>query len=362
MTQAGIELRLSLRRPDFELNLDLDLPGQGVTVFFGPSGSGKTTLLRCLAGLEPNVRGVLRVGDERWLDSARGLHQPTHQRALGYVFQEPSLFPHLSVRQNLAYGLKRAGTASSQKRQAHWIELLGLDDLLDRDPAQLSGGERQRVALARALATEPRVLLLDEPLASLDPQRRSEVMPWLLRLREELPIPMLYVTHSVEELTRLGDHLVWLQAGQARLNADLLGAYSQLGPPALPEHEQGALLCGEVRAIDPQWHMAEIDFAGASLWVSDLGLTPGHLVRVRLLARDLSVVTAPPQHTSIQNHWPVVIEAVEDTTHPSQRLLRLRHAAGVLLARVTQRACVALDLSVGRSVWAQVKSVAVLRQ
>lgn len=361
MSHGGIDLRLSLHRPGFELQLEIALPARGISVLFGPSGSGKTTVLRCIAGLESQARGLVQVGGQRWLDSACGLNLPTHRRALGYVFQESSLFAHLSVRDNLAYGLRRSGGAAGQRRLDHALHLLGLTELLDRDPAQLSGGERQRVAVARAIATEPQVLLLDEPLTALDPVRREEVMPWLLRLRDEQQIPIVYVTHSVDELTRLGDHLVVLQNGRVQVSSPLTEAYAHLGPPSLPEHEQGALLSGTVRHIAAQWHLAEVDLAGSSLWVSDHGLAPGQSVRVRLLARDISIVTEAPQHTSIQNHWPVRIEEWLDTGHPSQCLMRLRHPAGMLLARITRRACVSLDLQIGRTVWAQVKSVAVVR-
>lgn len=360
-TPADMDLRVTLARSGFALRVDLTLPGSGVTVLFGPSGSGKTSLLRCMAGLEREAVGRVRVGDQVWLDSARGLRWPTHRRALGYVFQEASLFEHLSVRQNIEFGLRRGGSPEGRERVAEAIECLGLAPLLGRDPAQLSGGERQRVAIARALATQPKVLLLDEPLTALDPTRRAEVMPWLLRLRAALRIPMVYVTHSVDELTRLGDHLVVLAQGQVHDQGPIAQTLVRLDAPWLPEHEQGALLAGRVAEIDPQWHLARVDLAGTPMWVSDHGLTLGQSVRLRLLARDISVGTAEPAQTSIQNHWPVRIAEVSDLGHPSQRLLRLAHPAGLLLARITHRAWEQLQLQVGQSVWAQVKSVAVLR-
>ena len=359
--RADIALQVALTRPDFALRVDVFLPGSGVTVLFGPSGSGKTSLLRCMAGLERGASGQVRVGDQVWLDSTRGVRLPTHRRALGYVFQEASLFDHLNVRENLDFGLRRSDSPEARQRLAEAIDLLGLAPLLGRDPAQLSGGERQRVAIARALATQPRVLLLDEPLTALDPARRAEVMPWLLRLREGLRIPMVYVTHSVDELSRLGDHLVVLDRGGVHDQGALSEVLMRLGAPWLPEHEQGALLFGRVEAIDPQWHLARVDLSGTPLWVRDSGLDLGQTVRLRLLARDISIVTAEPTRTSIQNHWPVRIDAVSDMGHPSQRLLRLAHPAGFLLARITHRAWEQLQLQVGQSVWAQVKSVAVLR-
>lgn len=354
-------VRLRLQRAKFELAVDLALPGSGVTVLFGPSGSGKTSILRCMAGLEPQAKGSVRVGDQVWLDTAHGVRVPTHRRALGYVFQEASLFDHLSVGQNLEFGLRRHASPDGRERLDQAIEWLGLAPLLSRDPAQLSGGERQRVAIARALATQPRVLLLDEPLTALDPTRRAEVMPWLLRLRTALSIPMVYVTHSVDELTRLGDHLVVLDGGRVQAQGALAPTLVRLGAPWLPDHEQGAVLSGQVAQIDPHWHLARIDLAGTPMWVSDSGLTLGQQVRLRLLARDISIVTAEPSQTSIQNHWPVQISQVSDLAHPSQRLLHLTHPAGLLLARITHRAWEQLQLQVGRQVWAQVKSVALLR-
>ncbi|MEY2803531.1 MAG: hypothetical protein RL657_867 [Pseudomonadota bacterium] len=358
---AGLHLHLRLQRPGFDLQADLDLPSEGVTIVYGPSGSGKTTLLRCLAGLEPQATGRVHIGTETWLDTEHQVDLPTHRRPLGYVFQEASLFEHLSVRGNLEYGLKRAGHDGARDRLHQAVVCLGLEGLLHRMPHGLSGGERQRVAIARALATHPRVLLLDEPLAALDPRRRLEVMPWLLRLREALSIPMVYVTHSVDEMTRLGDHLVVLDQGKVMAHGPLSETLVSLPAPLLPEHEQGALLNGHVLGFDTAWHLARIDLASDTLWVSDQGLTPGQPVRVRLLARDISLVTAAPTQTSIQNHWPVQIQAVVDLDHPSQRLLRLAHPAGTLLARITHRAWNQLGLKVGQRVWAQVKSVAVVR-
>ncbi|MDI9330463.1 MAG: molybdenum ABC transporter ATP-binding protein [Alphaproteobacteria bacterium] len=360
MTSA-LQLSVRLRKPGFDLQADLHLPMGGISVLFGPSGSGKTTLLRCIAGLELHATGRVQVGQDCWLDSASGLNLPTHRRALGMVFQEASLFAHLKVRDNLTYGLRRSGGSAERQRLDDAIDLLSLAGLLDRDSADLSGGERQRVAIARALATQPQVLLLDEPLTALDPARRAEVMPWLLLLREELRIPIVYVTHSVDELMRLGDHIAVLDSGRVRLSGPLQDIYPRLGAPGLPEHEQGALWTGQVRHIDSHWHLAEIDLAGTTLWTGDSGLQQGQSVRVRLLARDVSIVTLAPQNTSIQNHWLVRIEEVTDTDHPSQRMLRLRHPAGLLLARITHRAWATLGLQVGRDVWAQVKSVAVLR-
>ncbi|RZJ17028.1 MAG: molybdenum ABC transporter ATP-binding protein, partial [Haliea sp.] len=206
-------MKLWLARPEFSLGVDLKLPARGITAVFGPSGSGKTTLLRCVAGLERANDALVRIGDEDWQDDSRGVFLPVWRRPLGYVFQEASLFDHLDVRGNLDYGRKRASEDQAIALDAV-IELLGIGHLLARRTSQLSGGERQRVAIARGLAAQPRILLLDEPLASLDHARRQEILPWLEKLRDELRIPMLYVTHSAAEVARLADTLVVLNQGK----------------------------------------------------------------------------------------------------------------------------------------------------
>jgi molybdate transport system ATP-binding protein len=208
----ALRLNLSLKRQAFALRVDLTLPAQGITVIFGPSGSGKTTLLRCVAGLEP-CDGLIALGDDTWQDSSQGPMKPTWQRRIGYVFQEASLFEHMNVAENLLYGLRRVDQKTGVQDLQPTLDLLGIQSLLRRSVATLSGGERQRVAIARAVAAKPKLLLLDEPLASLDHARRDEVLPWLEKLRDELQLPMLYVTHSKDEMTRLGNQVVTLDQG-----------------------------------------------------------------------------------------------------------------------------------------------------
>ncbi len=212
---TGLALRLSLRRTDFLLDITLTLPSQGITVLFGPSGSGKTTILRCVAGLE-RAEGRVALGTALWQDTAQDVMVPTHQRDLGYVFQEASLFDHMDVWSNLAFGVKRAKKPGLAQALDDAIELLGIGHLRHRPVYSLSGGERQRVAIARALAMQPQILLLDEPLASLDFARRQEILPWLEQMHKELKIPVIYVTHSLHELRRLADHVVLLSNGRVQ--------------------------------------------------------------------------------------------------------------------------------------------------
>lgn len=354
-------IRLKLSRPGFALDVDLALPATGITVLFGASGSGKTTVLRCVAGLERARSGLVRIGPDVWQDDATGIFLPAWKRPQGYVFQEASLFEHLSVRANIEYGLKRAASRGAAQALDGAIELLGIGSLLGRMPLQLSGGERQRVAIARALATQPRTLLLDEPLAALDGPRKLEILPWLERLRDELRMPMLYVTHSAEELSRLADHLVVLEHGRVKAEGAAAELMASIDSPVLTGDEAGALLSGTVGERDVRWHLSRVDFDGGSLWLRDSGLPLGRSVRLRVLARDVSIATDEPRDTSIQNHLPCTIESSAPDAHPSQRLVRVRVGASVLVARITGRAYDALALGPGVRAWLQVKSVALLR-
>jgi molybdate transport system ATP-binding protein len=365
---APLLLRLRLDRPGgFSLALDLSLPGRGVTALYGPSGSGKTTVLRCVAGLERPRGARIEVAGQVWQDDTRGLFVPTWQRPLGYVFQEASLFEHLDVRGNLRFGLTRAARQGADERAlGDAVELLGIGALLARRPHQLSGGERQRVAIARALATRPRLLLLDEPLSALDAARRQEILPWLERLRDEAGVPMLYVTHSADEMARLADTLVLMDAGRAVAcgPVDQVLLRTELG--VVPREDTGVLLHGQVLAQDTRWQLAQVGFPGGALWLRDAGIAPGAAVRLRVLARDVSIARVQPQATSVQNLLPCVVAAVQaDPHHGSQVLVRLdcTNATGhsALLSRITARAAHELSLAPGVAAWAQVKAAALVQ-
>ena len=362
----SIHLQLRLSRVEFQLDVNLHLPAQGITAFFGPSGSGKTTLLRAVAGLEKMAQGQIQIGHQTWLDSDVHLNLPTWQRPLGYVFQEASLLPHLSVKANLEFGSKRIKYASSKDQQfaaqglIDSIELLGIGALLERLPEHLSGGERQRVAIARAIAMQPQLLLMDEPLASLDAARREEIFPWLARLRDELNIPIFYVTHSSEEVARLADHLVVLDQGQVKAQGSVRSVLSQVVDPVLVGDDAGALIAGCIGALDLQWHLSRVDFEGGSVWMRNAGLPMGKAVRIRILARDVSLATSEPQNTSIQNQLQGSIQSITPDAHPSQVMVVLKCGAEEVLVRVTKRAVHELALQVGMPVWAQVKAVALV--
>lgn len=356
-----LHLALDLPRDGFRLRVDLRLPGQGITGVFGPSGSGKTTLLRCLAGLE-RARGRVQLGQTVWQDSAQRLFTPVWQRDLGYVFQEASLFDHLSVADNLRYGQRRARKEGSARALSEAVDLLGIGHLQDRWPASLSGGERQRVAIARALALQPSLLLLDEPLASLDPARKDEILPWLERLHRELRIPALYVTHSMDELAHLADHVVALDQGAVSASASVQEALTHPQVALAVGEQAGTVIEGRVVRRDERWHLVQLAFEGGELWVRDpkTELKSDQTVRVRILARDVSLSLSNEDPNTLQNRIAGVIESIHADAHPSQALVRLQCAGSVILARVTHRALHELSLKEGARLWCQVKSAALL--
>ena len=358
MPLQAIEARFELAHPGFCLDVDLRLPGHGVTALFGPSGCGKTTLLRCIAGLNRAPGGRLVVNGDTWQDGAAFM--PVHQRPLGYVFQEAGLFAHLSVRRNLLFGQSRVAPAERRVAFDRAIALLGIAHLLERQPAGLSGGERQRVAIARALLTSPRLLLMDEPLAALDVARKNEFMPYLERLHAELDIPVLYVTHAPDEVARLADHIVVMQEGRALASGPLLQTLARLDLPIRLGEDAGVVLDARVAERDSAWHLARVEFAGGSLWVRDGGQPVGALVRVRILARDVSIALAPASGTSIQNSLCAIVGDLADDSHPALSLVKLAVGASPLLARITRRSAAGLRLAPGQPVWAQIKAVALV--
>ena len=355
-----IHLKLKQQLADFTLDLDLTLPARGVSAIVGPSGSGKTTLLRCVAGLEKADQALIEINGNCWQDSQHGLWLPPHKRALGYVFQEASLFDHLSVHGNLDYGRRRSAEPASDKQAAQIIKLLGIGHLLQRSTTGLSGGERQRVGIARALLTNPRLLLLDEPLTALDPQRKADILPYLGRLHAELDIPLLYVSHSPDEVARLADHLVLLENGALRASGPLQTLLPRLDLPMAHSDDARSVLHGQVSACDDHYQLLELTLAGSvlKLRVPHAALPLGQQVRVAVQARDVSLALEKPQHSSVLNQLPARIEAIEPGSHPAQTLVRLALGDNALLARVTRYSADQLQLQPGLDVWVQIKAVA----
>jgi molybdate transport system ATP-binding protein len=355
----GLRARLRLDRGAFRLDVDLDLPQRGISALFGHSGSGKTTILRAIAGLERAPGGYIALGGEVWQDDARGVFVPVHKRALGYVFQEASLFPHLSVRANLEFGRKRVPAHERRFDLAPVTELLGIESLLERRPDGLSGGERQRVAIARALLASPRLLLMDEPLAALDLRRKLEILPYLERMHAELAIPIVYVSHAPDEVARLADHLVLLDDGKLVASGPLTETLARVDLPPSFADDAGVVLDTRLAGHEED-ALSRLEFAGGALFVGRRREAIGTHLRCRIHARDVSLALAQPQGTSIVNRLPAVVTAVAATETPGHVLVQLRIGASPLLARITARSRRELGIEPGLRLWAQIKGVALL--
>jgi molybdate transport system ATP-binding protein len=353
-----IDAALQLSRPGFTLDVDLQLPDRGVTALFGPSGCGKTSLLRALAGLE-RARGRVALADTVWQDDARRVFVPTHQRPLGYVIQEAALFPHLSVEGNLDYGRRRSADRDRVDLD-QVVALLGIGTLMKRQPADLSGGERQRVAIARALATGPRLLLMDEPLAALDAARKADVLPYLERLHRELALPVIYVTHAIDEVARLADHLVMMAGGRVQAQGPVAELMARADLPLSRPDDAGVVVQGRVQLHDRAYGLMQVQFDGGSLWVGETEAEIGQWVRARVLARDVSVTRQPPLETSVLNVLPVQLRAIWADRHTAVLSLAAGAQGVPLLARVTRRSCDALALQPGDALYAQIKGVALM--
>jgi len=367
------------KRDGFTLRAEFEAPTPGVVALFGRSGCGKTTLINIISGLLAPDEGKIQLDDTILTDTRAAISVPVEERRIGYVFQDARLFPHFSVLGNLRYGLTRgrrraakvrgertpAGSAASAPAVSdarsigfdEVVRLLGLGPLLDRRPHQLSGGERQRVGLGRALLSQPRLLLLDEPLASLDVARREEVLPYLEALRDRLSIPMVYVSHQFEEVLQLATHVVLLDAGSVIAHGTLneVSVVPQLraivGPDAV-----GSVLDGVVTRIDPSQGMADLRLGRGTLYVSLEGVTVGARVRVQLLARDIILATQKPQGLSVRNELEGVIAELTPDDHDGV-LARVDIGGDVVLSRITTEAARALELRPGGRVWALVKAV-----
>ena len=354
---STIEARFKIQRESFTLDVDFTIPTRGVTALFGPSGCGKTTLLRAIAGLEATPHGYLRVGDAIWQQQTHFI--PPHQRPVGYVFQEPSLFAHLNVLNNLKYGQKRIPVAEQRISLDHAINLLGIEHLLMRSPAQLSGGEQQRVAIARALAVSPHILLMDEPLSALDHQRKQEILPYLESLHDELNIPLLYVSHSPEEVARLADQLIYLEGGKITASAPVEQILTQLDLPLAHGDEAKALIHAQVSHHDDHYKLTHLSFSGGAFAVAQKQFAIGHPVRLQVAARDVSLTLERQPGPSILNIFPATIEEIVDES-PSQKMVRIRVGDAILLSRITRKSASQLRLTPGKAVYAQIKSVALL--
>jgi len=352
-----LEVSVLKQLPGFRLDATLTAPTPGVIALFGRSGSGKSTLTNIISGLVSPDVGTVSLDGEALTDIRRGISVPAERRQIGYVFQDARLFPHLSVISNLHYGERRNRRAAAIVGFDEVVALLGLAPLLQRKPRQLSGGERQRVSLGRALLSRPRLLLLDEPLASLDVSRREEVLPYLVALRDRLSIPMVYVSHQFEEVLRLATHLVLLEAGQvlAEGPVDEMSLYPELQSIIGPDLV-GAVVEGQVTRVSAETGIADLAVGSGVLQVSLRDAPVGARVRLQLLARDVILATQPVQGLSVRNALPSTVIAISDDEFGAA-LVRVDVGGPIVLARITQNARRALNLRPGDAVWTLVKAV-----
>ena len=358
MTTA-ITARFKLDYQAFHLDVDLSLPNSGITVLFGESGSGKTTFLRCIAGLERAPQAYLEVNQQVWQDSTSGLFLPTYRRALGYVFQDAQLFPHLTVADNLAFGLKRIKNNVGTTDLKTVVELLGIGALLKRLPERLSGGERQRVAIARALVLNPDILLMDEPLASLDAKRKQEIMPFLKRLHQELTIPMLYVTHDQQEVAQLADTLIILSNGEVQAFGAIEEMQNRVDISLAQERDAATVWQATIAEHESEYHLTRVDFLGGSISLPTIAANIGTPLRIQIYARDVSITLEPSMASSILN---VLAATITDITDDNQgrSIIRLQIGNQTLLAHITHKSAVLLKLQLGMKVYAQIKGISIL--
>jgi len=352
-----IHARFLVKRPDFTLDVDLDIPPQGVTALFGPSGCGKTTLLRAIAGLEQHNNSELKINNTYW--QSDDIFIPPHKRDIGYVFQEASLFEHLNVIRNLEYGVKRSTNKAAKMSVERSIDLLDINHLLNRKTTSLSGGERQRVAIARALAVNPRLLLLDEPLAALDYAHKQEILPYIDSLRQQLNIPVIYVSHSLDEVAHVADHLILLDSGKMISNGDVHDMFTRLDLPLAHDQRATSIIDAVITAHDEHYQLSYLEFTGGRISIGRIQKPSGTSVRLQLAARDISITHTHQSGTSILNIIPVTISEIRPDG-PYQVMVKLLAGDVPLLSRLTRKSADELTLETGQHVFAQIKSVALL--
>ena len=351
-----IECKIKVQLESFMLDANFSIPDRGITVVFGPSGSGKTTLLRAIAGLEKSDDGFLKIGDSVWQKGENFL--PTHKRQIGYVFQDAALFDHLDVKGNLNFVIKRAiGLKEDFIESIH--NLLEIKTLLNRKTTQLSGGERQRVAIARALLTNPKILLLDEPLSALDLKRKNEILPYLDSIHNDLEIPILYVTHSQDEMSRLADHLLLIEDGNIIGSGPVNDMLTRFDMPLSHGGDAVSIIEAEVLKRDSEFNLMHLDFLGGQFIVPDNSFPVQTKVRIRVVARDVSLTKSKQVDTSILNIFPAMVQEIVNEGE-AQVMVRLQIKETILLACITRKSSYKLRLEKGSEVFVQVKSVAIL--
>jgi molybdate transport system ATP-binding protein len=349
-----LSLNFMQQQGDHVLEVDLQIPAKGITAIFGVSGAGKTSLINAISGLTQPQRGRIQLHDRLLFDAEQKIALPPEKRRIGYVFQDARLFPHYRVRGNLQYGMATAMKAQFDSL----VSLLGLEALLPRFPLSLSGGEKQRVAIGRALLTAPDMLLLDEPLASLDLPRKRELMPYLQKLAKQVDIPMLYVSHSLEEILQLADNVLVLDAGKVKAFGPLERVWSSSAMrPWLPVSELTSVLRVQVLEQHPDYPMTALSLGDQHIWVSRVNQPVKTPLRIRIASADVSLALQPPQHSSIRNILPA--QVVELLEVGDQVEVKLRIGISELWARITPWARDELGIRPDQWLYAQIKSVSV---
>jgi len=353
----SLHVLLRHRFPSIRMDVEFEVRTPGVTALFGPSGSGKSTIINAAAGLLRPDECRIVIDGQVLGDTASGIWLPPERRRLGLVFQESRLFPHMSVATNLRFGLRRAGKGPIRFEEI--VELLGIGALLARRPHTLSGGERQRVAIGRALLAQPHLLLMDEPLASLDAARKAEIMPYLTRLKTALALPILYVTHAFDEVAQLADSIVLLDSGRLVACGPLSDIAARGDLPLAQRDDAGALLLCRVVEHDAPRELTRLEGGGATLWVPLLDRTLGTDVRVRIPAREVILAGKPPEAISLHNVVPGEVRRIAGDPARRSVLVEIVLAEAALISRVTPDAIVRLGLAPGRPVLALIKSTSI---
>ena len=357
----GLNIDIQATQGNFVLEAKFDLPAKGVSIIFGASGSGKTTLLRAIAGLDAST-GTIQFNGDHWLHNT--VSKPTAQRPLAYVFQEASLFPHMTVAQNLAFAEKYAikkELSSRNLSRNQLIQLFDIEHTLTRMPNKLSGGERQRVAIVRALLRQPDILLMDEPLASLDDTRKRDILPYLERLKNELDLPIVYVTHSLNEAARLGDNIVAIDQGKVIAQGNMIDILSD---PLFPEdigREAGSIVEGGISSIDSQWQLANVHLSAANkLKIPAQNLRAGQMVRLWIQARDISLSLNETPDSSIINSLQSQVISINNDRNPALLIVRIQCGDHTLITRITRLSASQLNLKIGSQLYAHVKAAALI--
>ena len=343
---------------NFSLDIDTHLSDPGVVGIFGESGSGKTTFLRSFAGLLKLPSAVISFNDEVWQNDQ--IFVPTNKRSIGYVFQEDGLLPHLTVQQNLDYAVRRKRKVSMEGLYNKVVSILNIESLLSALPDQLSGGERQRVSIARSLLQQPRILLMDEPLASLDEKRKREILPYLERVSKQFVIPILYVSHSVEEIARLADYVLVFKQGRIVEEGSPNSVFAKENPFIGLSDEVGVVLDGVISAWDEIWELSTVSTDCGDLLIPKAGTVVGTTIRVRILAKDVSLMETPESKSSILNQLSADVLELSRDQNTAMSLVNLRVKSAHLVARISRKSIDQLKIAPGKSLWVQIKAAAVL--